>query len=485
MATKILKDTEPLREPTFPKKTLAPATRSYLIWLPWILAIGTLVIAMLMIRFVIWPGYANPQSRMYSSQLGYASMMRKLNLAMPVTTSWPQVRTMAQHFVGEGFIRSTPILVPIVPTSRIEQVLVDEGDRVNKGQVLARLENKQAILRLKAAEAMLEVANAEYERARVGSAYLMEQERPDRDRIRLESVSDQAEIREELNEMLQDLYEEGVTSRNELLEQRISYVQTIAKLREAEVSLGRSERGRKQSVLIAVAAVREAQLAVEQRQSEIADYEIVAPADGIIERRLIQEGEYNQDPGKPAFLLASGQWFEAYFDQSVTGQLETGNECSIFLEAFAGADIHGKITKIHPFVSYGEGGPEVSRPIRPSGTGAPEWPATFSVRIKLDPTSHPICAGLSGFAKVTRSRQTISIPTSAVLSASAGQGLVLIRDGDSFQTRRVIIGSESGGWTEIREGLRETDEVLIDGNHVLRPGDRIEIRPSSLAMSGI
>ncbi len=489
MTTQNANNIDLVREPTIAKITLAPSTRFYLIWLPWILAVGTLVIALLMVRLVIWPGYINPQSRMYSSQLGYASYMRQQNLPIPVSTCLPQLRTLTQHFVGEGFVRSTPILVPIVPTSRIDQVLVGEGDRIQAGQLLAKLDHRQATLRLRAAQAMLDVAKAEYERARVGSVYTMDQERPDRDRIRLDSVSDQAQIQEQINDMLQGLYHDGVISRNEMLEQRLSYVQAMAKLREAEVNLHRSEQGRKHSVLIAAAAVREAQLAVEQREAELADYAIVAPADGIIERRLIHEGEYNQDPGKPAFLLASGQWFEAYFDQTVTGHLQSGDDCIISLEAFAGDEIRGKISQIHPFVSFGNSGPEVNRPIRPSGTGAPEWPSTFSVRVELESNELPIYAGLSGLAKIAQTRQALSIPASAVLSASAGKGLVLVRCDDSFETRRVVLGNSVNGWTEIREGLSEADEVLIEGHQVLRPGDLIKVNSSGLssglAMSGI
>lgn len=467
------------REAPTARVVLAPSTRFYLIWLPWILATATLVIAVLMIRFVIGPGYMNPQSRMYGSQLGYASYMRQHNHPIPVSTCLPRLRTVTQHFVGEGFVRSTPILVPIVPSSRIDRVLVSEGDRVRAGQLLAQLDRRQATLRLRAAQTMLDVAKAEYERAHVGSIYLMEQERPDRDRIRLDSVSDQAQIRDQINDMLQGLYDEGVISKNELLEQRLSYVQAMAKLREAEITLHRSEEGRKQSVLIAAASVREAQLAVEQREAELGDYDIVAPADGIIERCLVHEGEYNQESGKPAFLLASGQWFEAYFDQTVTGKLEPGTDCQVVLEAFAGTKIPGKLCKIHPFVSFGSSGPEINRPIRPSGTGSPEWPSTFSARVEFAANDLPIYAGLSGFARIVHTRQATSIPASAVLSASAGRGLVLVRCENSFETRRVVLGTTQAGWTEIREGLLDTDEVLVEGHEVLRPGDLIEVRAQS------
>jgi multidrug resistance efflux pump len=448
-------------------------------WCPWLLLVSlTAVTAILVVWLVIWPGYVNPNSRMYSSQLGYAALLRQQQRPFPVESCHPQMRSLTQHYAGEGLIRSAPILVPLIPASRIEKVCVQEGDHVRRGQLLVHLDATHAQLRLDAARVMLEVARAELERTRIGSAYLLEKERPEQDRIRVAAAEDQAKVQDELNRMSASLFEKGVISRSELLEQRLSLIQILASLRQAETSLRQSQLGRQQSVRIAEAAVREAELAVSQRELELAEHDVYAPADGIIERCLVHEGEYNQDPGKPAFLLASGQWFEAYFDQTVTGQLAVGAPSSIRLEAYPGVELTGKVTAIHPFVAFSASGPETTRPIRPSGTGSPEWPQTFSVRIELDGHQLPIYTGLSGFAKIIRDRHVLSVPSSAILSASSGKALVLVRTGDSFQSRHISLGTRQGGWVEVTEGLMASDEVLIEGHQVLQPGDRIKIANS-------
>ncbi len=454
---------------------LAAGIKGYLSWSPWPWLVSlTILVGLAVARFVIWPGYIDPNSRMYSSRLGYAALLRQQHRPFPVKYCRPEHRGLTQHYVGEGFVRSAPILVPVIPTARIQRVLVNEGDPVEKGQLLAQLDSAQARLRLEAARTMLEVARAELERARIGSAYLLEKERPEQDSIRVRAAEDQAKVQDELNRMAQELHEQGVVSRSELLQQRLSLIQVLANLRQAEVSLQQSQRGRGQSVRIAEASVREAELAVHQRELELAEHDVFAPAEGIIERRLIHEGEYNQDPGKPAFLLAAGQWFEAYFDQTVSGQLAVGDRCQVRLEAFAGQEIQGTISAVHPFVAFCAEGPETTRPIRPSGTGSPEWPSTFSVRITLDPHQLPVYSGLSGFAKVVRNRKAMAIPSSAILSAISGEARVLVRDEGSFQTRDVAVGVAADGWTEIQGGLQPTEEVLIEGHHVLKPGDSIE-----------
>ena len=162
-------------------------------WLPWIVllcAVGAG--ASWVTRHIIWPGYTNPQSRIYESRWGYAAAVRRRQGAFPVVTSHAEMRTLNEHFVGEGFVRSTPVLVPVVPTSRIAHIYVREGDKVQQGQILAELEKTKAELRLESARIMLQVAQAELERTRIGSSYLLATERPEKEKVRFDAA--QAEL---------------------------------------------------------------------------------------------------------------------------------------------------------------------------------------------------------------------------------------------------------------------------------------------------
>jgi multidrug resistance efflux pump len=454
-------------------------------WWPWIgLTAATGLLSLLVVRSILMPVYEDPNSRLYTSRLGYVAMKRRRNEPFPVTTCSPQFITIAEHYVGEGFVRSTPILVPIVPASRIKRVLVSAGERVTAGQTLAQLDTSHAELRVKAARTVLEIAQAELERTKIGSSYLMEQERPEVDAIRLRSAEDQIDVQTQLSKMHARLAESGNISKAELLKLRAKNIETIAELREAQVSLEQSLKGRTQSIRIAAATVAEAELALQQRLLELKDHEIIAPADGVIERRLIQAGEYNQSPGKPAFLLASGIWFEAYFDQTVFGKISTGDEASISLEAFAGIELQGRVSAVHPFVSFSSGGPESTRPIRPSGTGSPEWPSTFSIRVDMTDSTEEVAAGLSGLVRLTRQREVLAIPSQALHSRTTTKGIVLIPNGDQFEQREIIIGASSDGWIEVRAGMTATERLITKGHLDLAPGDTISIEetlPSLLA----
>ncbi len=79
------------------------------------LASATIAASYFVLRYIAWPGYVDPQSRMYTSRLGYAALLRQEGTPLPVRTATPIRGSLTQYFTGEGFVRSQPVLVPIVP----------------------------------------------------------------------------------------------------------------------------------------------------------------------------------------------------------------------------------------------------------------------------------------------------------------------------------------------------------------------------------
>ena len=330
-------------------------------------------------------------------------------------------------------------------------------------------------LKVEAARAALQTAKAELERVRIGSAYVLDKERPERDEIRLAAAEQEVAVRDELVEMLESLAEKKAASRYDYLLQRLAQIELQARLNEARFNLGMSTRGVQQSVDIGESAVLEAKLALEHRLLEVADHDVFAIADGVIERCLVRAGEYNQDPGKPGFLITAGKWFEANFDQTCYGHFQEGQRVLVRLEARSGEVFPGVVDRIEPFVKYDLGGPESSRPIRPLGTGAPEWPATFAVRVRFDEDDPRVLPGMTGFCMVESTTDALCLPREAVAAVTSGKGIVNLVVGDRFEPREVSLGVVDGDWIQIRDGLEDGEPVIRDGHQVLNPGDRIVI----------
>jgi len=465
--------------------------RNSKLWLLAKLVVGALLLSLTLgltaccIKFVIEPGYKNPLSRMYTSRLGYASVIRQRNQAFPVTTARATRRTIEASYLGEGMIQSEPVLVAVIPTGTISHVYVQEGATVTKGELLAELDTTRAKHRLETAQITLAAAKLEYERIKIGTHYQHAQERPAQDAIRLKAAAYEAAARKELATILEKLSDQKLVARAELLKNNIQRVQAQANMREAQQALSVAEKGHQHSLQIAKAAVRRATIAAEEAEQTLREHKIYAAVDGVVERCLVHQGEYIQASGKPAFLLAAGQWFEAHFDQSSINRFAVGDRAKVTLEAHAGHHFIGRVTQILRIVSYNRGGPEINRPLRHLGTGAPEWPATFSVRIALDPQAfdkhhlpNEIVPGLTGFARTTTRRVVMAVPDAALVSVTGNKGLVYLAQSDRFLPREVTVGQKSNGWTEIRAGLELDDSVIVSGHQVLEPDDQIVVESS-------
>ncbi|MGE3820224.1 MAG: efflux RND transporter periplasmic adaptor subunit [Isosphaeraceae bacterium] len=426
---------------------------------------------------IIMPGYTSPLSRLYTSKFGYGSLLRKLRKPFPVTATYPRRRTLSRTCLGEGLVRSEPLVVSIVPMGTILKSHVREGDFVRKGQLLAEIDSTKADIKADAARAALATAKAELERVRIGSAYVLEKERPERDQIRLQAVQRAADLQRQMIRINQRLAAKGYASREEQLKQEIDLVKLEAEIKEALFNLRMSEKGVSQSLVVAESAVAEAELALRHRLHELKEYKVYAIADGRIERCLVHEGEYNQDPGKPGFLIAAGSWFEANFDQGAFRRVNVEDRAEVRLEAYPERVLPGTVTWVNPFVTYELGGPESTRPIRPMGTGAPEWPATFAVRIQIEnaPEARPI-PGMTGFAIIVAKSEVLTLPREAVSAITGGKGIVFLVDGDDFVPQEVTLGLIDGDYIEVRDGLTERDQVLRDGHQVLEKGDKIRIQ---------
>jgi HlyD family secretion protein len=448
-----------------------------------LLTLGLVGMLGLFVYIVLRPAWQMPQNGTYTSRFGRAAVIRGSGDAFRVSTALAARRGLKRVYHGEGLMESDAVLVPAIPMARIAAVDVVVGQHVVAGQRLAILDDSLLLIRIQAVDAAIEIAEAEAERTRIGSAYTLAQERPVRDAIALDACRAWAEIAEDRLGVYERLQAEGLVSLEKVLSMREVTLAASADLRLAEWALNTSKEGHAYSMEIAEQAVEEARLAHRHLLEEKQNYVITAPVAGIVERVLIRAGEYNQDPGRPCFVVSSGLWFSAHLDQGAISRVDEGADAEVILEAFPGRTFAGEVAKVVPFVTFNLGGPETNRPIRPQGTGAPEWPATFKLEVALDEFDEGIGAvgerllvpGLTGFARVSSRTVGIAVPRAALLSLSSSKALVFVVEGDEWDAHEVTLGLFDGDWVEIVDGLSEGDQVMVSGHQVLEVGDRIEV----------
>ena len=447
-----------------------------------LLGSATILLCLFFTIAVIIPAWKEPTNGTYPSKFGYPSLMRQTGQALPVTIAAASRRIVASRIMGEGAMAGESVLAPIIPTGAIVSVHIEEGQRVKKGDLLVQLDPAKQQIRIEAARLALSTARAELERVRIGSAYQLAQERPRRTEVNASAAESDMALRSEKIRMTEDLARRGVISQKDLIDAKLAITESERQLKVAEVELGMAEQGATQSEVIALNAVELAETTLREQTRELDEYQVRAPIDGVVERVLVHAGEFNPETGRPAVVIAAGEWFEAHVAQAALNRLHLGDRAEVRLEALAGQSLSGRVKSIIPIVSRAAAGAQLARtPL----AGTPEWPLTFRVRIELDPSETiPLAPGMTGFAKFAVEHEGTAVPEGAVTSLSEGAGIVQIAEAGRTVTRQVRYGASSGGWTEILDGISEGEQVIVEGHQFLAPQDRIAATRARVANAG-
>lgn len=185
-------------------------------------------------------------------------------------------------------------------SGRIDQVAVEEGQRVDKGDLLAWVDPSQRQDRLRQADADIALASAELAKLRNGN-------RPQEIAQAQARVSAaQAELTKAQADFArrQSLVEDGAISRE-------LWSQTVTQLRRAEAQLVEARQAasllragaRAEDIAAAEARLQAAQAQRSSIETDLADTRLEAPVDGTVVTRAIEPGSLVQ-PGATAFTIA-------------------------------------------------------------------------------------------------------------------------------------------------------------------------------------
>ena len=203
---------------------------------------------------------------------------------------------------------------------RLAEVLVNEGDRVSKDQLLARLDTRTL-------EASRTQAEAEVLRAKqtLAAAEANVQLR----------LSEHHLAGQELKRTT-ELFRRNYASR-QLLDQQQSRLETS----DAAVNAAQAQVGALQ------AAIGAAEAQVAQLTSEIDDSSLRAPIDGVIQLRLAEPGEVLGAGGRVLLLInPDEQYMNLYLSAAVAGRLTQGDEARVLLDALPERPLPARIAYV-------------------------------------------------------------------------------------------------------------------------------------------
>jgi HlyD family secretion protein len=235
-------------------------------------------------------------------------------------------------------------------SERIAAVLVEEGDMVRKGQVLARLDTSRLAPQVQQAEATVAAQQAALLQLENGS-------RPEEiAQARANLVSAQADA---LNAKAQFERQRVLTASATASKQDLDTAKAAAAVADAKVDVAQSALAlaiagpRVEEIRQSEAQLRgsEAQLALVRQQ--LADAELSAPFDGVVRSRLMEPGEMAA-PSKPVFSLATRgiKWVRAYVAETSLGHLRPGMQAKVTTDSFPDAPLDGWVGFISPVAEF-------------------------------------------------------------------------------------------------------------------------------------
>jgi HlyD family secretion protein len=349
---------------------------------------------------------------------------------------------LAKSVVATGKVTPiTKVEVKSKASGIVKKLLVDYGDRVKKGQLLAQLDKveieaqvEQSKAGLEAAEANLKSSQADFERAKVDA------EGPD------------VPVLKRAYDRATSMAKDGVVSASALDDAEKNYEMALNKqnVSKAQVTVLKAKIAQSQ------ANVAQDEANLKQLEEQLSYTDIISPIDGIVLSRDVQMGDAVSSIlvlGSSATLVMTlGDTSEVYVkgkvDESDIGKVYLGQRARIKVESFKDKTFDGKVTKISPM------GVEKDNV------------TTFEVRVSIQNPGGELKAEMTANAEIIleEHKNVLQIPEGAILYDKDKKASVEIPDPkgkDGKKKLAVNIGISNGAKTEVLSGLKEGDQVVL------------------------
>ncbi|MGQ9809707.1 MAG: efflux RND transporter periplasmic adaptor subunit [Armatimonadota bacterium] len=373
-------------------------------------------------------------------------------------------------------------------SGKVAEVLVDIGDPVKAGQVLARLDTTDLELSLRQAEAQLKSAQAQLAKARTSpteeemksaeasyynalAQYQALKNSPSQETIALakatlekarialeqaQAAYDRVSWRPEIGMLPQSQQLQSATldyqvalANYEAAVKGPSQTELTAAWRNVESAKARLESLRngptEEDLASAEAAVEQAQVALETARRHLEAAVLKAPFDGVVAAMNLVVGEPAISPAVTLMDLSRFR-ITVNVDEMEVSQLEVGMPTVVTVDALPDVTLTGKVERIGVAAT--------------STSGAVYYP----VVIALDPTDAPLRAGMSASVTIRVQELTdqLLIPTWAILTNQmTGRSYVLRQTAGGVVPVNIQLGVRYSGYAQILSGLSEGDILVV------------------------
>ncbi len=349
---------------------------------------------------------------------------------------------------------------------QLVELLVEQGARVTKGQIIARMDNTNLVPQLYQAQANAAASEANLVRLRNGSRpedIAAAQARVESARGRLEAARSRLALNSMRTSRYRGLQTEGAISRDRLDEVLTDDRSTQADLLTAQANLAEATRqfeqyrngSRPEDIAQAEAQLAQAIAGVRVIEVQIEDTIIRAPFTGIITQKYANAGAFvtptttasasNSSTSTSIVAIANGLEIIAKVPEVDIAQIKIGQEVEIVADAFPSEVFKGKVRLIAPEAIIEQN------------------VTSFQVRVTLETGKDKLQSGMNTDLRFIGQRidNALVVPTVAIVTQEGKTGLLVADEKGKPQFRQVTIGTTVENQTQILSGAKVGDRVFV------------------------
>jgi len=343
---------------------------------------------------------------------------------------------------------------------RVTEVLVEVGEYVEKGEVLARIDGEQLARQVMELEAQKSVIMAEYLEA-VKPVDNMEIEKL---KLRLTTQERRLEDAKRKIDKSKSLYEEGAISKEELQEAETIVETETAQLQSIKLDLELLKKPVSENIVSQYEAqLRKLDIQMEELKSRGQNFVITSPMDGTVMTRSIEVGSYLQ-PG--VHVMEIGDKEELFIESDVLvseiAKIKEGAVVEISHKDLGIEGVRGSLRKIHPKAvsKISDLGIEQKR---------------IKVEIDIDEIVKGLRPGYDMDIKIiVNSREGVLIIPENAAFQHGGKDYVFVNENNTAVLREIKKGIESSKQIEVIKGLKQGEEVILSPDEEIGEGVKIK-----------
>ncbi|CAI2718329.1 HlyD family secretion protein [Nitrospina watsonii] len=336
----------------------------------------------------------------------------------------------------------------------------EEGDFIEKGKFLLRLDKSDEVRNVKRAEANLASARAQLDKAKTSLRLQKTRYETDLQSAKSQVEEAKANLIEATDKLKrqQDLFQKKFTSKETLETARTTYKVREELLKQAKANLQAAEDSvhdievKKQDIALAEADVQRAELELAETKERLSETEIYAPITGVLIEKLVEQGQIiasgitTVSGGTALAKIAdmSKLFIVADVDETDIGKVEVAQKVKITTDAYPMEEFEGTVTRIAP-----KGLVEDSITI-------------FKVKIEIQGKGRDILKPMmtANVDIISRELEDVTYLPREAIHRESGENFVALLKNNMPVSQPVELGVKNPIQIQVN-GVRENEQVLI------------------------